>query len=273
LNAEESPWGILRADKPPGLTSHDVVARARRALGVRRVGHTGTLDPFASGLVIVLVGRATRLARFFAPLPKSYDVIARFGAVSSTGDPEGEITETGVVPDELVLPIGPLHQRPPVHSAVKIDGERAYVRARRGEDVQTAEREVTVYESAVRWREGERAGLHFVCSSGTYVRSLVADMGDAYCLELRRLAIGPFSVDGAWPGQGVAAVEPLVHAWGRFGAVAALEAEETRAAAHGRPLAGRGLAGPVLLVDQAGAPVAVASEHDGQLTVEVGLRG
>jgi tRNA pseudouridine55 synthase len=273
LSAEEPPSGVLLADKPPGLTSHDVVARARRALGVRRIGHTGTLDPFASGLVIVLVGRATRLARFFAPLAKTYEVVARLGAVSSTGDPEGEITQTGVVPDELELPLGTLRQRPPAHSAVKIDGERAYVRARRGEEVLTAEREVTVHEAELLWREGDRAGLRFVCSSGTYVRSLVAGLGDAYCLELRRLAIGPFEVEGAWPAQGPAELTPLAAAWRRFGAVLELDEQEAAAAAHGRTIAAREIPGPVLLLDGDGAPVAVAAQRDGRLAVEVGLRG
>jgi tRNA pseudouridine55 synthase len=139
--------------------------------------------------------------------------------------------------------------------------------------VQTAEREVTVHESSVLWREDDRAGLRFVCSSGTYVRSLVAALGDAYCLELRRLAIGPFEVDGAWPGQGVPAPLDLAAAWARFAAVLTLDEQEAWAAAHGRPLAGRGLDGPVLLVDGAGKAVAVAAERDGALAVEVGLRG
>ena len=270
---QDSPSGILPADKPAGITSHDMVARARRALGVRRVGHAGTLDPFATGLLIVLVGRATRLARFFVELPKTYEVEVMLGATSSTGDPEGEIVQTGVVPETLALALGTLRQRPPAHSAVKVDGERAYVRARRGEDVQTAEREVTVFESSVLWRERDRAGLRFVCSSGTYVRSLVAELGDAYCLKLRRLAIGPFTADGAWPGQGVAAPQDLAAAWGRFGTTLALDEQEVDAAAHGRGVAGRGLEGPVLLTDGAGEAVAVASERDGVLRVQVGLRG
>jgi tRNA pseudouridine55 synthase len=250
-----------------------MVARARRALGVRRVGHAGTLDPFATGLLIVLVGRATRLARFFAPLAKTYEVVVQFGATSSTGDPEGEITQTAVVPDTLTLPLGRLRQRPPAYSAVKVDGERAYLRARRGEDVQTTEREVTVHESSVLWREGDRAALRFVCSSGTYVRSLVAALGDAYCLELRRLAIGPFEVDGAWPGEGIPVPADLTAAWRCFAAVLTLDEQEVAAAAHGRPIPGRGLEGPVLLVDGAGNAVAVAAERDGALAVEVGLRG
>jgi len=273
LNAEESPSGILLADKPSGLSSHDMVARARRAIGVRRVGHAGTLDPFATGLLIVLVGRATRLARFFVALPKTYEVVVRLGATSTTGDPEGEIVETGVVPETLVLPRGVLRQRPPAYSAVKVDGERAYARARRGEAVETAEREVTVHEATERWREGDRAGLRFVCSSGTYVRSLVADLGDAYCLELRRTAIGPFSVAGAWPGEGVAAVVAVAEAWARFGSVLALDEAQARAIGHGRGIPGRGVEGHALLVDASGTAVAVASEQAGELRVEVGLRG
>ena len=268
----DSPLGILLADKPKGVSSHDVVARARRALGVRRVGHAGTLDPFATGLLIVLVGRATRLARHFTALQKTYEVEVRLGATSSTGDPEGEITQTGVVPDTLVLPLGTLRQRPPAYSAVKVDGERAYARARRGEDVQTREREVTVFQSSVLWREGDRAALRFVCSAGTYVRSLVADLGDAYCTALRRLAIGPFEVDGAWPGEGVATPLQIAAAWSRFAPIVALSPAEVDAAAHGRGVEGRGLAGAVLLVDGAGEAVAVAREQDGVLRVQVGLR-
>ena len=130
-----------------------------------------------------------------------------------------------------------------------------------------------MFESSVLWREGDRAGLRFVCSSGTYVRSLVADLGDAYCLELRRLAIGPFAVAGAWPGEGAAALEPIAGAWARFGATTTLDDAEAAAAAHGRPLPPRGLAGAVLLLDPNGEAVAVASERDGALRVEVGLRG
>jgi tRNA pseudouridine55 synthase len=261
------------ADKPAGLTSHDMVARARRALGVRRVGHAGTLDPFATGLLIVLVGRATRLARYFGQLPKTYDVVARLGARSSTGDPEGEIVQTGVVPEALVLPLGAVRQRPPAYSAVKVDGERAYARARRGEPVETAEREVTVFEACERWRSGDRAGLRFVCSSGTYVRSLVAELGDAYCLELRRTAIGPFAVAGAWPGDGVAAPMAIAEAWARFGSLLELDEAQAQAVRHGRAIPGRGRDGPALLVDAAGQALAVASERDGMLRVEVGLRG
>ena len=265
--------GIVLCDKPAGPTSHDMVARARRALAERRIGHAGTLDPFATGLLILLVGQATRLARYFGALPKTYEVVAALGAVSSTGDPDGEVVETGNVPDELVLPRGVVRQRPPAYSAVKLDGERAHVRARRGEQVVTPEREVTVHESELLWREGDRAGLRFVCSSGTYVRSLVADIGDAYCLSLRRLAIGPFEAAGGWPGEGPLALRDVAAAWACFGAVAAVDEDDGVAVRHGRPIAARGIDGPVLLVDRDGAALAVAAERDGWLRVEVGLSG
>jgi tRNA pseudouridine55 synthase len=194
--------GVLLIDKPRGATSHDVVAAVRRSLGGARTGHAGTLDPFATGLLLVLVGRATKAQRQLMALPKRYEAVAELGAVSSTGDPEGEITRTGRVPPHgLALPTGDVRQRPPIHSAVKIEGERAYRRARRGERPQMPERVVTVYSFRELWREpaggphgAPRAAYEIECGAGTYVRSLIADLGDAYCLELRRTAVGPFDV-------------------------------------------------------------------------------
>ncbi len=190
--------GVLLVDKPVGMTSHDVVAAIRRALGGVKTGHAGTLDPFASGLLLVLIGRATRAQSKLMALPKRYEVIARLGARSTTGDPEGEIEHTGRVPPENAeLPTGEVRQRPPIYSAVKVGGERAYKRARRGERFEMPERIVTVYRFEQRWREGERAEFLIECSSGTYVRALIADLGDAYCEQLRRTAIGQFTVAGA----------------------------------------------------------------------------
>ena len=190
--------GVLLVDKPAGITSHDVVARVRRERGAK-AGHAGTLDPFATGLLVVLVGReATREQARFVELPKGYRAVARFGATSTTGDPEGEITETGVMPPaELSLPTGTIRQRTPEFSAVKVGGERAYRRARRGEKLEMPPRVVEVHRFAELWREGDRAEFEIECSSGTYVRALIADLGDAYCLELRRTAIGPFRVEEA----------------------------------------------------------------------------
>jgi len=189
---------VLLADKPAGVTSHDIVAQARRERG-QKTGHAGTLDPFATGLLILLLGReATRCQAQFMALPKTYRVVARFGAVSTTGDPDGEIAETGrIPPDPLELPVGEVHQRPPAYSAVKVGGVRAYKRARRGEEVDMPERQVTVYRFDQLWRRDDRAEFEIECSSGTYVRSLIADLGDAYCESLRRSAIGPFDVEEA----------------------------------------------------------------------------
>ncbi len=196
--------GVLLIDKPAGITSHDVVAAVRRSLGGLRTGHAGTLDPFATGLLLVLVGRATKSQKALMELPKRYETVARLGALSSTGDIEGEITLTGrFPPDPPPLPTGELRQRPPRHSAVKVGGERAYRRARRGESFAMPERIVTVHSFKQLWRDPPAAGdaerlvraaYAIECGSGTYVRSLIADLHDAYCLELRRTAIGPFEV-------------------------------------------------------------------------------
>jgi tRNA pseudouridine55 synthase len=199
---------VLLIDKPAGVSSHDVVAAVRRAFGGKRtaprVGHAGTLDPFATGLLLVLLGRATKSQQGLMGLRKRYETVARLGARSSTGDPEGEIVTTGKVPpDPPPLPTGEVRQRPPAHSAVKIGGERAYRRARRGESFEMPERIVTVHAYRQLWRrddaEGTLAAFEIECGSGTYVRSLIADLGDAYCLELRRTAIGPFDVADAIP--------------------------------------------------------------------------
>ncbi len=275
------PDGIVLADKPAGKTSHDITTVVRRGLGVRKAGHAGTLDPFATGLLVVLVGRARRVQRFFTALPKEYFAVARFGAVSTTGDPDGQITQTGVLPaGDLVLPTGRITQRPPAYSAIRIDGTRAYERARRGETVEVPQREVTIYEFEQLWREEDRAGLRIVCSSGTYVRSLVADLGDAYTEELRRTSIGPFHVDDADAGR----VLPLQGALGFF-AHLEVDGELARSAAHGvaiepprAPLAPTGewvLPDPpseVLLSDAAG-PIALAEHReDGLLKPVVGFR-
>lgn len=194
----ESGGAVVLCDKPAGLSSHSLVARVRGRYGTKG-GHAGTLDPFATGLLIVLLARpATREQARFMSLRKTYRAVARFGAVSTTGDPEGEIVETGVLPPaELELPTGELRQRPPAYSAVKIGGVRAYKRARRGEDVELPERLVTVYRFEQLWRRDDGAEFEIECSSGTYVRSLIADLGDAYCAQLRRVAIGPFTVEEA----------------------------------------------------------------------------
>ncbi len=217
---EGSLDGLLLCDKPAGITSHDMVMRVRRKCGKGvKVGHAGTLDPFATGLLVTLVGKATKIQDQVMHQPKQYLVTARFGAVSTTGDTEGEITETGILPDgDLQLPVGSVRQRPPAHSAVKIKGKRAYKLARAGIQVEMPEREITVFrfEETAR-RERERDYL-IECSSGTYVRSLVADLGDAYCTALRRTRIGPFDVVDAIAEPELDRLIPLARAITMVGA-------------------------------------------------------
>lgn len=189
---------VLLFDKPAGVTSHDVVAQVRRERGVK-AGHTGTLDPFATGLLLVLLGPATRLQRFLVGLPKTYRAKARPGWRSSTGDPDGDLTLTGRVPRSLQLPTGKIRQRVPMTSAVRVAGERLYKKAHRGEVVVTPEREIEVYRAELVGAgstsfTGDYFEYEIECSTGTYVRTLIETLEDAYCCELRRLAIGPFNV-------------------------------------------------------------------------------
>jgi tRNA pseudouridine55 synthase len=258
--------GILLCDKPAGVTSHDVVAGVRRRYGRGvKVGHAGTLDPFATGLLLVLVGRATRVQRFLMALPKRYETVARLGWTSTTGDPEGEVAPGRTPPEPLALPTGTLRQRPPAYSAVKIGGKRAYALARAGEAVEVPEREVFVSSFEPLWRDGERAAFAIECASGTYVRSLVADLGDAYCLELRRTHIGPFAVADAERFIG------LDEALGFLPAVE-LAGEDARRAAHGVAVPG-GAAGVVRLRDAAGLIALAEPRPDGTLKPIVGFRG
>jgi tRNA pseudouridine55 synthase len=187
---------MLLCDKPAGITSHDMVARVRRERGCK-AGHAGTLDPFATGLLLVLLGRATRVQRFLTGLPKTYRATARLGWRSSTGDPDGELRETGRLPRSLDLPTGRVRQRLPMTSAVRVGGERLYRKAHRGEVVETPEREVDVYRAELVESDAETATYEVECSAGTYIRTLIETLEDAYCRELRRTAIGPFEVAAA----------------------------------------------------------------------------
>ncbi|HET9073389.1 MAG TPA: tRNA pseudouridine(55) synthase TruB [Solirubrobacteraceae bacterium] len=268
--------GVILWDKPAGVTSHDVVAHMRRRLGRGvKVGHAGTLDPFATGLLLILVGRATRIQRFLMALPKRYETVARFGAVSSTGDRDGQITQTGVVPvGALGLPTGKLAQRPPAYSAVKVGGRRAYELARAGVEVDLAPREVEVYEFRELWCRDDRRAFVVRCSSGTYIRSLVMSLGDAYCEELRRTHIGDFSVDDA-DGERVL---PLNDALGFLPAVV-LAGEEAHRAAHGVAVSSSARPGEhnstgfVRLGDADGLIAIAESRPDGSLKPVVGFRG
>jgi tRNA pseudouridine55 synthase len=207
--------GGLLVDKPEGPTSHDMVARARRALGVRRVGHTGTLDPFASGLLVLLVGRATRLAEYLDDFPKEYLARARLGVRTDTDDREGEVVAEspaweGLDPSRVTASLealtGDLDQVPPAYSAKKRGGEAAYRKARRGETVvldpvRVRVHEIQVEEVALPWVD-----FRVVCSTGTYIRALARDAGESlgvggHLVSLRRTRIGPFRVEEAFPGD------------------------------------------------------------------------
>jgi tRNA pseudouridine55 synthase len=204
---------VLLYDKPAGVTSHDVVAKVRRERGCK-TGHAGTLDPFATGLLLILLGRATRLQRFLVGLPKTYLATARLGWTSSTGDPDGELTETGVVPGSLELPTGTVRQRVPMTSAVRVGGERLYKKAHRGEVVETPERDVEVYRAELLAAADGHAHYEIECAAGTYVRTLIETLGDAYCAELRRTAIGPFRVEHAGDELSLDQIAELVPAVG-----------------------------------------------------------
>ena len=261
--------GILIVDKPVGPTSHDIVGLVRRLAATKRVGHGGTLDPFASGVLPVFLGRGTRVVEFHLADRKRYRATVCFGAASSTDDLEGELTvASGPAPSqeavEAALPglTGPISQRPPAYSAIKVGGRRAYAMARAGETVTLAEREVTIHElTLVSWDGSEPdrpiAVLDVACSAGTYIRALARDLGElvgsaAYLGALRRTAAGPFPETEAIPLDTVRAVaaedpeaiarllRPIDTGLERFPEVV-LEALEVEAVARGqfiRPAAG-----------------------------------
>lgn len=261
--------GILVVDKPVGPTSHDVVALVRRLAATKRVGHGGTLDPFASGVLPVFLGKATRVVEFHLADRKSYRATVCFGASTTTDDLEGEMTPAeGPAPSQAtvrdLLPafIGPILQRPPAFSAIKVAGRRAYAMARAGEAVELTERAVTIHAlDLVSWDDTDAdrpiAVLDVACSAGTYIRALARDLGErlgsaAYLGALRRTAAGPFieadaiALDdvraAAAPGaEGlVPLLRPLDEGLGRF-PVVALTAGEVAAIARGqyiRPVAG-----------------------------------
>jgi tRNA pseudouridine55 synthase len=253
--------GVLLRAKPAGVTSHDVVAEVRRSLARgTKVGHAGTLDPFATGLLVILVGRATRAQRFLMELPKTYRAVARLGWTSTTGDRDGELVETGRMPESLSIPVGPQLQTPPAYSAVKVGGRRAYELARAGETPELRARPVTVHRAELLWHEGERAAFEIKCSSGTYVRSLVMDLGDAYCDELERTAIGEFRLEDA----SVADIIPLGDALA-FLPERPLAAEEAVAVRNGRRVPAHAeVTGPLRLTHE-GELLAIGERRDGDL--------
>lgn len=267
-------------DKPAGPTSHDIVAAARRRLGGRRVkvGHTGTLDPFATGLLVVLVARATRLAPYLSGLDKTYLATVRTGWTSQSLDPEGPIARTGApataaqIRDALPGFVGRQTQRVPALSAVRVGGERLYARARRGEEVELPEREVTIHSAALVEDLGEGDFVIEVrCSAGTYIRRLAGDIGErvgagAYCSALRRTAVGGLSVDDAvavddvGPEGGRDPLAGLGHLPAR-----ALDEDEAARVLHGMRVADPGEDAGALALTRGGRLVAVAARQDGEL--------
>lgn len=292
--------GILVVAKPAGPTSHDIVALVRRLAVTRRVGHGGTLDPFATGVLPVFLGRATRLVEYHLGDRKRYRATICFGASSTTDDLDGELTPTdGPGPDRAAVEValaaltGPIRQIPPAYSAIKLGGRRAYALARAGETPQLAPREVTIDRlELVDWDDTDPdrpiALVEVDCSAGTYVRSIARDVGAAtggaaYLGALTRTASGGFTLDEAHPletiraaaadGQAVLAalLLPIDAGLDRFPRVI-LTGSEIAAVGRGqfvRPDAGLPALGSaddrLIAVDDAGRPVAVAGVRDGRL--------
>lgn len=278
--------GVLLVDKPAGITSHDAVMRVRRVLGTRSVGHTGTLDPFATGLLVVLVGRATRLARFVEPQPKTYLATARLGVRTDTDDLTGTVLEQSPVDGvsrELVLEAlagfaGQQRQRPPAYSAKHVGGERSHRLARRGLAVELPEATITVHRiEAVAWSPPELT-FRATVSAGTYLRAIARDLGGrlgvgAHLSALRREAIGALRVDDAEPLDRITAeaLRPAAEILRHLPALE-LDAEARAAVVHGRAVAGGAEreAGEVVLLDGAEL-VAVARVENGWLKPTVVL--
>ncbi len=202
--------GILLVDKPQGITSHDVVARVRKAADTRRVGHAGTLDPMATGLLVLGLNSSTRLLTYFVGLDKEYFATIRLGAATNTDDADGEVVSRSsaseVTDDEITVEIakltGEISQVPSSVSAIKVDGKRAYTLVREGETVELKPRAVTITAFEVLSRDGDDLAVRVECSSGTYVRALARDLGTAlgvggHLTALRRTRIGPFSIENA----------------------------------------------------------------------------
>lgn len=277
----------MLVDKPAGPTSHDVVDRVRRAFRTRSVGHAGTLDPFATGLLVVLVGQATRLARFVSGQPKTYLATARLGFATTTDDLLGEPLETDaghaaprpVSDPDLAAALagfqGAQRQRPPAFSAKHVDGERSYRLARRGAAVTLPEADVIVHAIELVRRDGDLVTFRATVSAGTYLRGLARDLGErlgtgAHLVSLRRESIGALQVAAAVSldeldeqGTATALLEPSQ-------IVAHLPAREVgdddaRSIAHGRALPAEGPDLEAVAVVQGGRLLAIAAQRDGWL--------
>ena len=284
--------GLVVVDKPGGMTSHDVVARIRRLAGTRKVGHAGTLDPMATGVLLVGVNRATRLLGHLTLTQKAYDATVRLGASTSTDDAEGETLATAsvvhVTEDDVRSAagafLGDIEQRPSAVSAIKVDGKRAYARVRDGEQVELAARPVTVFELLV--TDVRPAGdaldvdLSVRCSSGTYIRAIARDLGEAlgvggHLTALRRTAVGPFGLPDAHTldalGESFALVDISDVARRCFTTVD-LDEEQARDVGYGRKLALDlpDSSAPVAVLDPAGTFLALYERH-GELAAPVAV--
>jgi tRNA pseudouridine55 synthase len=276
--------GVLPVDKPPGPTSHDLVNAARRALGERRVGHTGTLDPFASGLLLLCVGQATRLAEYLTGLDKGYEATARLGVTTDSGDRDGATISVsdgwaGVTPEAVEAALDPLRgsilQTPPALSAKKVGGVPAHRRVRKGEDVALEPHAVTVHELEVVDVVLPDVRLRVRCSSGTYVRALARDMGEAlgvgaHLTALRRTSVGPFRVEAAVApdamGDADAVTRAMIPPLAAMGHLPLVEVDDEGAArlVQGRRVAAPGMAGAAVAVAALGPTlVAVGEVRDG----------
>jgi len=276
----EPASGVLVVDKPAGLSSHDVVGRVRRLAGTRKVGHAGTLDPMATGVLVLGINRGTRLLHYLVGADKEYTATVRLGVSTTTDDAEGEVvslTDARRVSEEQVRAAalrltGEIDQVPSAVSAIKVGGRRAYARVRSGEDVTLAPRRVTVSRLdvlAVR-PTGEHVDVDVgvACSSGTYVRALARDLGSAlrvggHLTTLRRTRVGPFALDEARVLDDLEPpVEPALLSLGeaatRFLPRRVLSADEAERARHGVAPAPSAVGGPIALLDETRSLVAVA---------------
>lgn len=281
-----TPDGVLLVDKPAGMTSHDVVAIVRRASGVGRIGHAGTLDPFATGLLVLLGGNGTRLLPYMDGEPKVYDATIRFGSETDTDDRTGSITreaplpEPGLVDAAIANLTGDIEQIPPAYSAKKVAGRRAYAAARRGESLELAPVRVTIHSWTVLRRTAGSIDARIVCSGGTYVRALARDLGRlansaAHLAELRRMASGPFRVDDAQPLDairiGAPRWLPLTAAIPRI-PLQRLDASAAARVQHGNPVPATVDAPRVALIDESGELLGLGESRDGRLQPRLVLR-
>jgi len=273
--------GLLLVDKPGGITSHDVVSVARRALGTRRIGHGGTLDPFATGLLVLLIGHATRLLPHLDGEPKVYDASIAFGEETDTDDVTGSVVATAPLPGIAAilagLPslTGAIDQVPPAYSAKQVDGRRAYDAARRGAALELEPVRVSVHEWRVREISSERLDATIVCGGGTYIRALARDLGRlcgsaAHLASLRRTRSGPFDVTDAVSLETLndrqAVPRPALDAVAHLPLVR-LSPTDVINVRHGRAIAvdlaaSSAIAARSALIDDAGRLVAIADRID-----------